>query len=137
MEFKKIVPLALLCWATTISAQKDLTSQLYETYENFKENSIGKRRIKHADIQPLITEFKSNPKFEVQKVGQSIQGKDLHLISIGTGKRNIFLWSQMHGDEPTATQAIFDILRFGKNTFCPASDKPYVTRMPTSNYFIF
>ncbi|MEO2051907.1 MAG: M14 family zinc carboxypeptidase [Allomuricauda sp.] len=112
MEFKKIVPLALLCWATTISAQKDLTSQLYETYENFKENSIGKRRIKHADIQPLIAEFKSNPKFEVQKVGQSIQGKDLHLISIGTGKRNIFLWSQMHGDEPTATQAIFDILRF-------------------------
>ena len=60
----------------------------------------------------MIQKFKANPKFEVQKVGESIQGRDLHLISIGSGDNNIFLWSQMHGNEPTATQAIFDILNF-------------------------
>ncbi|MEX0312592.1 MAG: M14 family zinc carboxypeptidase, partial [Allomuricauda sp.] len=56
--------------------------------------------------------FDANPKFEVQKVGESIEGRDLRLISVGSGPMNIFLWSQMHGDEPTATQAIFDILNF-------------------------
>lgn len=110
---KHIIFLAiLLLFVFPAKAQDELTSQLYETYEDYKESSIGKRRIKHADIQPLIQKFKANPKFEVQKVGESIQGRDLHLISIGSGDSNIFLWSQMHGDEPTATQAIFDILNF-------------------------
>lgn len=92
--------------------QKDLTTQLYESHENYKETSLDKRRIKHSQIQPLIQRFEANPKFEVQKVGESIEGRDLHLISIGTGSENIFLWSQMHGDEPTATMAGFDILNF-------------------------
>ena len=109
---KKLISLAILLLAFSVQAQDELTSQLYESYEDYKESSIGERRIKHADIQPLIQKFKANPKFEVQKVGESIQGRDLHLISIGSGDSNIFLWSQMHGNEPTATQAIFDILNF-------------------------
>ncbi|MDF0705709.1 M14 family zinc carboxypeptidase [Flagellimonas okinawensis] len=109
---KQLLSLVIICLAFQVQAQDELTSKLYETYEDYKESSIGKRRIKHADIQPLIAQLKSNPKFEVQKVGESIQGRDLHLISIGSGDSNIFLWSQMHGDEPTATQAIFDILNF-------------------------
>lgn len=109
----KRIPLFIFTLLTfSLQAQDKLTSQLYDTYEEFKESSLGERRIKHADIQPLIQKFKANPKFEVQKVGESIQGRDLHLISIGEGESNIFLWSQMHGDEPTATQAVFDILNF-------------------------
>lgn len=91
---------------------QDITSQLYETYASYKEPSLGERRIKHKDIQPLLEKFKNNPKFKVSKVGESIGGKSLSLVSIGTGETNVFLWSQMHGDEPTATQAIFDILNF-------------------------
>ena len=48
----------------------------------------------------------------MSKVGESIEGRDLNLISIGNGSTDVFLWSQMHGDEPTATMAIFDILNF-------------------------
>lgn len=107
---KFFIPLFIL--VSTCNAQTDLTSQLYETYDKYKEASLEKRRIKHAQIQPLIDRFRANPKFEVQKVGESIEGRDLNLISIGEGDTNIFLWSQMHGDEPTATQAIFDILNF-------------------------
>ncbi|WP_108425705.1 M14 family zinc carboxypeptidase [Flagellimonas amoyensis] len=109
---RNILPLALALISLSVCAQDELTSKLYETYAEYKEPSLGKRRIKHSDIQPLIQKEKANPKFEVQKVGESIQGRDLHLISVGTGSENIFLWSQMHGDEPTATQAIFDILHF-------------------------
>lgn len=98
--------------ATTYSQESDITTQLYETYEKYKESSLDQRRIKHQDLQPLLATFRSNPKFKVTKVGESIGGKDLNLISIGSGDTNVFLWSQMHGDEPTATQAIFDILNF-------------------------
>lgn len=95
---------------------QDITEQLYETYEKYKEPTLGKRRIKHADLQPMLEKFRRNPKFKVNKVGTSIGGKSLSLVSIGSGETDVFLWSQMHGDEPTATQAIFDILNFLDST---------------------
>ena len=99
-----------------VQAQEgDITSVLYETYEAYKEQSLNKRRIKHHELQPLLTEYRKNPKFTVKTVGRSIEGRDLSLISIGSGKINVFLWSQMHGNEPTATQAIFDIFNFLKS----------------------
>ncbi|SNY99896.1 M14 family zinc carboxypeptidase [Flagellimonas pacifica] len=100
------------CFSIATYSQEAITSKLYETYEQFKEPSLDKRRIKHDQLQPLIQRFDANPKFKVQKVGKSIEGRDLNLVSIGSGTTNIFLWSQMHGNEPTATQAIFDILNF-------------------------
>ena len=60
----------------------------------------------------LIEGLRGKALFEVEKVGESIEGRELSLISMGTGKTHVFLWSQMHGDEPTATQAIFDIFNF-------------------------
>ncbi len=102
---------SLLC--LSLSAQTDrFTSRLYETYETYKEPSLNERRIKHQDLQPLIDAIAAKPGFEVRQVGRSIEGRALRLISLGTGDTDVFLWSQMHGDEPTATQAIFDILNF-------------------------
>ncbi len=103
----------ILCFLIVFSSfgqEKDFTSSLYASYGKYKEPSLDKRRIKHVDIQPLINTFAYNPKFKVAVVGKSIEGRNLSLISIGTGPTDVFLWSQMHGDEPTATQAIFDIL---------------------------
>lgn len=110
---KRIFKLFILLITTTIASQNnDITSELYETYHNYKETSIDERRIKHADLQPLIDNLTKKAKYTIKRVGQSIEGRDLTLISIGSGKTNVLLWSQMHGDEPTATQAIFDIFNF-------------------------
>lgn len=95
-----------------VSQAQDITIDLYDTYETYKEQSLNKRRVKHSDIAPIIAKAKLNPKFKVSNVGASIDGKSLSLISLGKGATSVFLWSQMHGDEPTATQAIFDILNF-------------------------
>jgi len=94
------------------SQSENITTQLYDAYDKYKETTLGKRRIKRADIQPLVDKLSANEKFKVRTVGKSIGGKDLSLISVGSGQTDVFLWSQMHGDEPTATQAIFDILNF-------------------------
>jgi hypothetical protein len=61
---------------------------------------------------PLIEKLRHNGKFVVHKLGESVEKKELFLIKIGTGKTKIFLWSQMHGDESTATMALFDIFNF-------------------------
>ncbi len=110
---KNIFTILLAIFSYSAIAQvNDMTTSLYDSYAKYKEPSLDKRRIKHEDIQPLINKLKSNSMYAVQKVGESIKGKNISLINVGTGPINVFLWSQMHGDEPTATQAIFDIFNF-------------------------
>ncbi len=108
----RIITLFVFGFLLNISFGQSFTEELYDSYSKYKERSLEQRRIKHLQLEPLIEGYIANPKFEVNKVGESIEGRDLNLISIGNGPTNIFLWSQMHGDEPTATQAIFDILNF-------------------------
>lgn len=50
--------------------------------------------------------------FQIENLGKSVEGRDLFSISFGVGKRKILAWSQMHGDEPTATAAMFDLINF-------------------------
>lgn len=116
MNFKNISFLFFLVGFFTVSINhaqdKELYRELYNSYEDFKEKSIEKRRFTQAKIQPLISDFEKKENFKVTKVGESIEGRSLQLISVGKGDIDIFLWSQMHGDESTATMAIFDILNF-------------------------
>ena len=91
---------------------QDFTTQLNNSYENFREKSLTNRRFKHSDIKPLIDKLKNDSLFTVKQAGLSVQNREIYLISIGTGKTKVFLWSQMHGDEPTATMALFDIFNF-------------------------
>ncbi|MEJ2195426.1 MAG: M14 family zinc carboxypeptidase [Ignavibacteriaceae bacterium] len=95
-----------------MSRDIQFAESLYNSYENYKENSLNHRRFKQSDILALIKRLEDKNIFRVKKVGESVQGREIFLISLGTGSRNIFCWSQMHGDEATATAAIFDIINF-------------------------
>ncbi|MCM4166270.1 Murein peptide amidase A [Arenibacter antarcticus] len=107
-----LIIIALFAVFSVFGQHVDITDKLFSTYEKYQEHSLTERRIKHGDLQPLISKIGEDPRFQVNKVGESIEGRSLSLISVGTGNIDVFLWSQMHGDEPTATQAIFDILNF-------------------------
>ena len=90
----------------------EFADRLYYCYPRYKEEKLNSRRFKHSDIIPLINKLKNINIFSVNKAGSSIEGRDIFLITLGNGKNKIFLWSQMHGDESTATMAIFDIFNF-------------------------
>lgn len=94
--------------------QENFDQLLFEQYDRFRENSIESRRFKHDDIQPLIEVLGKEDGFTVTKLGNSIQGRSISMISTGTGDVDILLWSQMHGDESTATMAMFDIFNYLK-----------------------
>ena len=79
---KPFLRLVLLLIAIPVVGQtNNFTSKIYETYNNYKEPSLEKRRIKHNDIQPLINRLKNKKAFTLKKVGTSIEGRDLTLIS--------------------------------------------------------
>ena len=83
-----------------------------EDYQQYKDSSFQQRRFKHDLVKQRVAQHKENCFFEVQTVGHSVENREIYLISAGKGSKDILLWSQMHGDEPTATMAIFDLLNF-------------------------
>jgi len=62
------------------------------------------------DLQRLAERYPQSMKLE--EIGTSFQGRPIFMITLGHGPRTVLLWSQMHGDEPTATPALLDIADF-------------------------
>jgi len=85
---------------------------IWQSYERYKEPLLKDRLFKHADILPLIQKHAASKVFKTEVLGTSVQGRSLNLLTAGQGKTKVFLWSQMHGDESTATMALFDIFNF-------------------------
>ncbi|SEM52598.1 Zinc carboxypeptidase [bacterium A37T11] len=85
---------------------------LDRAFEKYREPSITHRRFKHADIEPLILKRKGTKLFKVDSLGASVQGRAIYELSYGQGDKKVMLWSQMHGNEPTATMALMDLFNF-------------------------
>ena len=47
--------------------------------------------------------------FLLERIGESVEGRPLYHLQVGRGPVHVLLWSQMHGDEPTATRALLDL----------------------------
>lgn len=56
----------------------------------------------------LIKNYKEN----ISLQGYSVFKKPIFKLTIGKGKRNILLWTQMHGNETTGTLSVLDLLKF-------------------------
>jgi predicted deacylase len=48
--------------------------------------------------------------FKIEEIGRSTEGRSIRHVWFGSGAMHVLLWSQMHGDEATATSALLDIL---------------------------
>ena len=73
--------------------------------QNIAESLFG-RYVTLLHIEPLLA------KYPTTIVGQSVLGKPIYQLVLGSGKTKIFMWSQMHGNESTTTKALFDFINF-------------------------
>ncbi len=74
--------------------------------------SLTERRFTHTHLWNALLPFDGVGDVTVTSVGHSVQGRAIHAVTFGTGPTHVLLWSQMHGDESTATMALADIVRF-------------------------
>jgi hypothetical protein len=51
-------------------------------------------------------------RLRLTELGSSFRGRPIHLVTLGHGARKVLLWSQMHGDEASATPALLDVTHF-------------------------
>ena len=78
--------------------------------DRYKVAAIVSRRISHADYWSALQSSLVSQRLKVDVIGRSMMGRELRSITFGTGPTKVLLWSQMHGDEATATMALADIL---------------------------
>jgi hypothetical protein len=67
--------------------------------------------LRHAELVLRLRslEERYRGRLALEEVGRSVQGRSIQLLTLGSGPRRILLWSQMHGDEPSATPALLDL----------------------------
>lgn len=110
-----ILSLFLIMNLSSRTYTQNLGHKLHNAHANFIEKTITKRRFGYKILVDKIDTLKQNRLFDVSVATKSTEGRDIYLIKCGTGKTKVLLWSQMHGDEATATMAMVDIFNFLEN----------------------
>lgn len=97
-----------------VNPTTSIFQELHSTYPSWKVKELSLRRFKPEFFHQLLdrTLLKGPGIFSVTEVGKSFEDRPIPLISAGSGTTTVLLWSQMHGDESTATMAIADILNY-------------------------
>jgi len=87
-------------------------SAALEDASRYRNPAISTRRFTHREFWTAVSPSLNTPAARVETIGQSILGRDIRAVTFGNGPTRVLLWSQMHGDESTATMALADIFRF-------------------------
>ena len=85
---------------------------IFEEFDSIRETSLSSPIVKYKDILPLLSKHKKNKNIKIKAAGKSVNGKVIYSVTVGKGALQVLAWSQMHGDESTATRAFFDFLNF-------------------------
>jgi hypothetical protein len=67
--------------------------------------------VRHAEVEARLKAVRAAAPdlFQLEEIGRSVEGRSISHLWFGRGSFHVLLWSQMHGDEPTATAALFDV----------------------------
>ncbi|NAS13539.1 M14 family metallopeptidase [Poritiphilus flavus] len=83
-------------------------------YASIKEGSVHGRYVTTEHIIPFLDRVSADVRME--EIGRSVEGRPIHLLEIGTGKKKVLMWSQMHGNESTTTKALLDLINYLNQT---------------------
>jgi Zinc carboxypeptidase len=98
--------------------------ELAAIWENHHITKTLPSNVRHRDLKNYLEQLKKLG-IKIDQAGFSNQNREIYQMEWGAGRTKVFLWSQMHGDEPTATSALIDMFSFLQKN----RDKDWVKRM--------
>jgi len=99
-------------------------TDLVTLYDAVRVAGLEDRTFDHATYWGVMAPYLNGP-IGSEVIGQSAEGRDIRQLTFGSGPVTVLLWSQMHGDESTASMALVDIVRF----FHDQPDHPLAKRI--------
>ncbi len=107
--------LSIFILSATITLSMNIYSQTAEQFaaewEKEHISNMFPSDVRHADLKKYIDRLKKLG-LKADQVGFSNAAREIYQVEWGKGPLKVFMWSQMHGDEPTATSALIDMLAY-------------------------
>jgi hypothetical protein len=104
--------LILFCISIAVmNIHTQTAKDLAEIWDKHHISKIFPSNVRHKDLKNYLEQLKKLG-IKIDQVGVSNQNREIYQMEFGTGRIKVFLWSQMHGDEPTATSALLDIFAY-------------------------
>ena len=102
-------------------------AELAENWQQQHISNLPPSRVRHRDLQNYLEQLKRLG-LRIEEAGRSYGNREIYQIEFGTGATRVLMWSQMHGDEPTATSALIDMFAFLQQN----RDKDWVKKLENS-----
>ncbi len=111
---KTALLLPILILAAYMSANAQTAAELADIWEKEQVSKLLPSNVRHRDLVKYLEGLKKLD-VKVEEAGRSLRNRAIYQIEFGRGPLRVFLWSQMHGDEPTATSALIDMFTVLQN----------------------
>ena len=105
---KVAVAVSLIFFAFQMNLFAQSAADLAKIWEAEHVSNIFPSNVRHKDLQNYLDGLRKLG-LKIEEVGRSNANREIYQIEFGKGPLRVFLWSQMHGDEPTATSALMDM----------------------------
>lgn len=100
--------LAVVC---LMNAHATTAESFAADWEKHHISRVAPSDVRHSDLKKYLEELRKLG-VPIVEVGRSNANREIYQMQFGTGPLKVFMWSQMHGDEPTATSALIDLFAY-------------------------
>jgi hypothetical protein len=97
---------------------------LVSLHEQVRVEGLDDRRFDHERYWSVVEPYLGGT-VQSELAGRSAEGREIRRLTFGTGPVQVLLWSQMHGNESTASMTLADMVRF----FHEQPDHPLARRI--------
>ncbi|MFZ1700366.1 MAG: M14 family zinc carboxypeptidase [Pyrinomonadaceae bacterium] len=108
MSMRQTIFALVTALVISMNVSTQTPEQLALLWENEHVSNIFPSDVRHRDLKNYVEGLKKLG-VKIDQVGFSNASREIYQAEWGHGPLKVFLWSQMHGDEPTATSALIDI----------------------------
>ena len=84
--------------------------QALEVADRYRVEGLDDRRFTYERYWETVDPITRSDRLRVTPLGESVEGREIRAVTFGAGDLTVLLWSQMHGDESTATMSLADLM---------------------------
>lgn len=86
-------------------------AELFALHRRYRNPGISERQFTQEQLRAALAPYVGTA-ITSERVGESAQGRPLHLYKFGSGPTTVLFWSQMHGNESTASMSLTDLFKY-------------------------
>ena len=113
VKFGPLAALLVLLPAVPATAQEPCCrSAGWEIAERYRVEGLDERRFTHEQYWRSLAPALRSDRVELSRLGESVEGRAINAVTLGSGPTTVLLWSQMHGDESAASMSLADLIHW-------------------------